>query len=186
MTAYIVALLMGALTWTFMEYVLHRFAGHVARGRNHFSREHLRHHGTPDYFSPAWQKWLSAMVAIPIAGAVWALFAGVGPGVVFGLSFGGMYAVYEWLHMHLHTHAPQNRYGRWARRHHFYHHFGDPELNHGVTSPIWDIVFRTHVVVEQVAVPRKRAMRWLTDAEGQLHPQHAAEYQLTDKRMARA
>jgi sterol desaturase/sphingolipid hydroxylase (fatty acid hydroxylase superfamily) len=184
--AYGIALFMGALAWTLLEYVLHRFAGHEARGRNHFSREHLRHHGTPDYFSPLWQKLLSAIVAVPVAGGTWALLAGIGPGIVFGLAFGAMYAVYEWLHKRLHTHAPRGVYGRWARRHHFHHHFGDSEQNHGVTSPIWDIVFNTHAPVQQVAVPRKRAMRWLTDRDGRLHPEHAGEYQLTDGRMARA
>lgn len=183
---FLIAILCGALAWSFLEYILHRFAGHVARGRNHFSREHLRHHGTPDYFSPLWQKILSAAVAVPIAGGFWTLIAGFEAGVVFAVSFAFTYGVYEWLHMRLHTHAPRNAYGRWARRHHFFHHFGDPEMNHGVTSPFWDIVFRTHVPVTQVAVPRKRAMRWLTDAEGQLRTEHATEYALTDGRMARA
>lgn len=183
---FVVAALAGALAWSFLEYVLHRFAGHVARGRNHFSREHLRHHGTPDYFSPLWQKVLSALVAVPVAGAFWTLFAGLAAGVVFAVGFLFAYAGYEWLHMRLHTHAPRNGYGRWARRHHFFHHFGDPEMNHGVTSPLWDIVFRTHVPVARVDVPRRRAMRWLCDAEGELRVEHAGEYALTDRRMARA
>ena len=35
---------LGAVLWTFMEYVLHRFAFHEAKGGNYGSREHLRHH----------------------------------------------------------------------------------------------------------------------------------------------
>lgn len=182
----VIALFAGALVWSVLEYVLHRFAGHVARGRNHFSREHLRHHGTPDYFAPAWQKVLSAAVAVPIAGLTWGALAGVAAGIAFAIAFGLAYFTYEWLHLRLHTHAPRSAYGAWARRHHFHHHFGDPELNHGVTSPLWDIVFRTHAPVQHVAVPRKRAMRWLVDPDGTLRPAHAKEYSLTDGRLARA
>lgn len=185
MLSILVALIAGALAWSVLEYALHRFAGHVARGRNHFSREHLRHHGTPDYFSPLWQKLLSAAVAVPIAGLAWGALAGAAAGVAFALAFAAAYFAYEWLHMRLHTHPPRSAYGRWARRHHFHHHFGDPELNHGVTSPMWDIIFETHAPVTHVAVPRKRAMRWLIDAEGELQGAHAGEYSLTDRRLAR-
>jgi hypothetical protein len=34
-------------------------------------------------------------------------------------------------------------YGRWARGHHFHHHFVDARVNYGVTSPVWDVVLRT-------------------------------------------
>lgn len=186
MLSIVVAIVAGAFAWSFLEYILHRFAGHVARGRNHFSREHLRHHGTPNYFSPLWQKLLSAAVAVPIAGLVWGALAGARAGVAFAIGFGLAYAAYEWLHMRLHTHGPRGVHGRWARRHHFYHHFGDPELNHGVTTPLWDIVFGTYAPVRHVAVPRKRAMPWLVEPDGELRAIHAPEYSLTDGPLARA
>ena len=63
-----------------------------------------------------------------------------------------------------HTHPGFGAYGRWARRHHFYHHFINAKMNHGVTTPIWDLVFGTYrkadVVIE---VPSKLAMPWLKD-----------------------
>jgi len=34
-------------------------------------------------------------------------------------------------------------YGRWAREHHFHHHFVDLRVNYGVTSGLWDVVLRT-------------------------------------------
>jgi sterol desaturase/sphingolipid hydroxylase (fatty acid hydroxylase superfamily) len=29
------------------------------------------------------------------------------------------------------------------RRHHLQHHFGVPHRKFGVTSPLWDVIFRT-------------------------------------------
>ncbi|MEZ4465151.1 MAG: hypothetical protein R3F43_11805 [bacterium] len=73
-------------------------AGHAARGRIHFSREHLRHHGTPGYFSPAWQKALSAAVFVLNAGAFGWLVSTPPLGIAFGAGFGATYLLYEWVH----------------------------------------------------------------------------------------
>jgi sterol desaturase/sphingolipid hydroxylase (fatty acid hydroxylase superfamily) len=32
---------------------------------------------------------------------------------------------------------------RWLRRHHLQHHYAAPDQNFGVSSPLWDIIFRT-------------------------------------------
>jgi sterol desaturase/sphingolipid hydroxylase (fatty acid hydroxylase superfamily) len=87
--------------------------------------------------------------------------------------------VYEWLHRREHTHAGWGAYGRWARRHHFHHHFVDGRTNHGVTSPIWDVVFRTYQQpATTIAVPRKLVMSWLVDETHRIHPEHAATFSL--------
>ena len=182
----LLALLAGAAAWTFAEYMLHRFAGHAARGRIHFSREHLRHHGTPGYFSPAWQKALSALVMIPAAGSVGWLVVGFAAGVAFGAGFGLAYLGYEWVHWRIHVAPPRGPFSRWARKHHLYHHFGDPEANHGVVTGVWDRVFGTYVPVGQVVVPRRRVLPWMLDESGTLRPELAADYRVADARMARA
>jgi len=104
-------------------------------------------------------------------------------GAVSGLSFVagllGFYVTYEVLHYRSHTRPPRGRYGRWLRKHHFYHHFGNPKHNHGVTSPIWDIVFRTHARPDKVRVPRRLAMMWLTDPDtGEVAEAYADDYVL--------
>ena len=49
------AIVLGALTWTLLEYCAHRWLGHVHR-RNAFGAEHTRHHSQGDYFAPPWKK----------------------------------------------------------------------------------------------------------------------------------
>ncbi len=166
-----IAFALGVMTWTLLEYVIHRGVGHRKGARNPFSREHVQHHATTTYFAPTWKK---AMVALGIL-AISAVLAGL----PYASGFAAMYATYEFIHRRLHTHAALTRYGRWARRHHLHHHFTKPHLNHGVTTPLWDWVFRTLEVPSVVKVPRRNALPWMLDAAGELHPELGAEYVLS-------
>jgi sterol desaturase/sphingolipid hydroxylase (fatty acid hydroxylase superfamily) len=170
------AFALGVLSWTLAEYLLHRFHGHHARGRNEFSREHLRHHARRHYFTPTRRKVVTAAPALAVVGGVAALLAGAAPALAFTGGFAVMYVAYEVMHRRVHTHPARGFYGRWMRRHHLHHHFGNPWSNHGVTSPVWDVVFRTLERPGVVRVPRQLAMPWLVDDAGELRPEHAADY----------
>ncbi len=162
---HIVAILAGVLTWTFLEYWIHRSLGHDRRLRgNPFGVEHVRHHSEGDYFAPSWKKLIAAALAAALVSvpAIFALGRPLGPLYVGGLI--GFYGVYELLHRLQHVSAGWGPYGRWARRHHFTHHFTDPRSNHGVTSPLWDLVFGTYRRPGTIKVPRKLWMSWLLDA----------------------
>jgi len=168
----------GVLTWSLMEYVIHRFLGHRYK-RNPFGVEHVRHHIEGNYFAPTWKKMIAAavFVAVTIGPAVGLLGGDLGIAYVIGLV--GFYGVYEWLHRREHTHAGIGAYGRWARRHHFHHHFVDGRTNHGVTSPIWDLVFGTYRRPSVIRVPRRLCMTWLLDpTTDAIRSEHAATYQL--------
>lgn len=168
----------GVATWSFAEYALHNWYGHLGRGRNHFSREHLRHHAQKDYFAPTREKIVAALTAsvfvfpLAILALGWVVGAALGGGLI------SMYLVYEAVHYRAHVVAPRGPYSRWVRKNHFSHHFEDARRNHGVTSPIWDLVFRTHTDFGVVRVPRKHAMRWLLDEDGEVRPEFAADYAL--------
>ncbi len=173
--------LAGAVLWTFAEYVLHRFLMHGMRGRGLPSREHLMHHARRDYYASAGQKALFSCVVTALMVPALVVAAGVPAAVTFQSGFIGMYLFYEWLHRRAHTHAPRGPYGRFLRRHHFHHHFGHPLENHGVTSPVWDLLFGTRVEPGVVRVPRRLAMSWLLTPEGELDPAWAADYLLVGR-----
>lgn len=182
--AALAALLVGALAWTFAEYALHNWRGHRGKGKNLFSREHLRHHAETHYFSPMRIKLAVTVPVLALAVPVALIVAGYVLGGSFALGFTASAIGYEVLHKRLHTYPPRNAYGRWARRHHFAHHFRCPNHNHGVTSPLWDIVFRTWQPVEgPLRVPRKHAMPWLLDpATGEVRSELAGDYVLAGRR----
>ena len=105
-------------------------------------------------------------------------------GLAYAVGLVGFYCAYEVLHRRLHVSEGVGAFGRWARRHHFYHHFHDPAANHGVTSPLWDLVFGTRkVVTEAVVVPEKLAMPWLVDPRsGEVHPHLSGRFTLKARR----
>jgi sterol desaturase/sphingolipid hydroxylase (fatty acid hydroxylase superfamily) len=174
----IFSLVAGAATWTLAEYLLHRFIFHGKSAKALGAAEHRQHHARPDYFAPWWQKALAALAVTAVMLPGISLAAGAQISLCFTLGFIATYLAYELLHRRVHTHPPSGRYGRWRRRNHFAHHFADPRLAHGVTSPVWDRVFGTRLPLEPVRVPRRLAMPWLVDAEGRVRAAFASDYVL--------
>ncbi len=182
------AAFLGAATWTLLEYGMHRFLGHDRRTYpNPFASEHTRHHSEGDYFAPTWKKAVVALAAVVLVGALAAAVAGPTHGPVYALSLVAMYLTYEVMHRRAHTHPGFGAYGRFIRRHHFHHHFMNPRANHGVTTPLWDVVFGTLESPGRVRVPEKLRMQWLVDpATGDVRTQHQAFYELVRSRQAAA
>lgn len=153
----------GLVGWTLLEYVIHRGFGHALRGNLRMSVEHRRHHADILYFSPLALKLLGA---VPVLGALLLLAGGLfgwtaGSGFVLATALG--WAAYEWLHEYIHVKGPRTAYHRWAVRHHLSHHFGHPHANFGVTTPLWDWVFRSHVPVARVRIPahKRDSLPWI-------------------------
>lgn len=169
---------LGAVGWTLLEYLLHRFVFHGVSPMRLGAKEHRQHHAQVDYFAPWWQKALAAFAVTAVALPVGIVIGGVATGLSFTAGFLGMYVFYEVLHRRAHTHPPRGAYGRWRRRNHFAHHFVNPRRGLGVTTPVWDLVFATKLPVDRVRVPRRLAMPWLVDAHGEVWPAHADDYEL--------
>ncbi len=168
---------LGAFGWTFSEYIFHRWF-HTARGSNFMSKEHLAHHARRLYgLGLLWAAWIGVFLvglgAIPLA---LHLMLSRSSAFAAGAGWTVAYFVYEAIHASNHLWAGRTRYGRWTRRHHFHHHFGAPLRNHGVTTPLWDIVFGTYDRIEHLTVPRRLAMVWLLDEHGDVKPEHATTY----------
>jgi sterol desaturase/sphingolipid hydroxylase (fatty acid hydroxylase superfamily) len=176
-------LAIGMALWSLGEYVMHRFAMHAMRGKGMASREHLRHHAERDSVLESWYFAWTGVIAVGIALAISAAHL-VGPvGVCLGAGWVAGYGFYDWVHWRAHRRPIAHPYERWVRRHHFHHHFGHPTANHGVTSPIWDMVFGTYERVDgPLRVPRRLAMVWLVDDDGQVRPEYADDYALAGTR----
>lgn len=163
-----VSFLVGWCCWSFSEYIMHRFVGHKKGSKQAFAKEHIRHHATAGYFTPMPKKiWLSARVLIPMW-LVAALVFGPIVGTSWIAGFTCSYITYETTHYVFHTYPPRTRVGAWLRKHHFWHHYHNPNRNHGVTSPIWDFAFGTRVPAEKVRVPEqylKKSLPWLLDEQ---------------------
>ena len=185
-------LLVGAFLWTLAEYLLHRFAMHDLKGKGIMSREHLNHHIAAGW-TFSYLHLLSWAGMLIVGFVLWMPLGWITVSLPFGLTVAvgwtAGYFFYEYQHAQAHLRAPRNGYETWLRKHHFHHHFGHPMANHGVTLPIWDRVFGTLELPEQVRVPRRMAQPWMLDDDGELKAEFAADYVLvgtagTDERTA--
>ncbi|MDF1661209.1 MAG: sterol desaturase family protein [Planctomycetota bacterium] len=173
--------LLGLATWSFAEYAIHNWVGHLGKGRNEFSREHLAHHKDPHYFARTSKKALTTLMVMIIVSPLACYGMGLLGGILFSVGFVLTYVSYEVLHRRVHTVAPGSAYTRYMYKHHLLHHFGSPKTNHGVTSPIWDVVFRTFVKPGLIRVPEKDAMTWLCDESGAVKPEYTDDYLLIQR-----
>ncbi len=139
----------GLLFWTLLEYCLHRYLFHWIprnrRVRRFLATLHLRHHGDPRnrdgiLVRPRYSFPVSALVF----GGLW---LASGDFAVAAWTMGGIWAgflYYELVHYRVHLSKRGGGLLGFQRRGHFYHHFVDDEYCFGVTSPLWDWVFRTY------------------------------------------
>ena len=68
-------------------------------------------------------------------------FWGLAPAVFAGLVFG--YVCYDMLHYATHHLAMKRGAWLWLKQYHLRHHFKDDHVGYGISSPLWDYVFRT-------------------------------------------
>jgi len=138
----------GFLSWGLIEYVLHRFIFHYdaqsRTGRKLLYYAHISHHDDPERRS---RHLASLILSTPIAAVYWLLaWAATGSWRAASLllvGMGGGYLYYQWIHFQCHHGKSRLRVLRYLRRYHLLHHHQTPELRFGVTSPIFDFVFRT-------------------------------------------
>jgi sterol desaturase/sphingolipid hydroxylase (fatty acid hydroxylase superfamily) len=140
-SVWLLATAAGVITWTLIEYVIHRFVFHQMPV---FSPMHGAHHDAPLAFVGT-PTWLSLGV---IFGAVflpaWALgsvntASGLAVGVMAGFFWYGV------VHHAIHHRKPRMIARRLivASRRHSQHHYATQPGNFGVTTLFWDRVFGT-------------------------------------------
>jgi len=159
---HIVFLAFGIFTWTFLEYCIHRFLGHK-RSKNPVSAEHIMHHSDGNYFAPMYKKLLLAVIFVSVLTLLFSVFFSVVNAFYYSTGLVGMYLIYEAVHLMFHKIPPLTWWGRILRKHHFYHHYKNPNKNFGVTSRIWDRVFKTFDRANdvQLRVPARVATPWI-------------------------
>lgn len=137
---------LGLLGWSLFEYLAHRVSFHrepaTAGAVVYGYLVHGVHHAYPDdprrWVMPIW-------VTLPIAGALYFAFTlalgRIGPPAFAGFVHG--YLAYDLLHYFIHRGRLPTRAGRFLRQYHLAHHHAMPDRHFGVSSPLWDVVFRT-------------------------------------------
>lgn len=135
----------GALFWSLFEYIMHRKLFHMivesARARKFVYTMHGVHHEFPRdkerLFMPPVPSILVAAILFSLCYFMmgWTALAFF-PGFLFG------YLLYGSMHFAIHAFAPPKFLKALWRNHHL-HHYKAPDKGFGVSSVLWDVVFRT-------------------------------------------
>ena len=144
--------ILGVLLWTFAEYTLHRFVFHyqprTPRQEHIIFLFHGIHHAQPQDKT---RLVMPFAVSIPMAALFYGLFyfflavllkaqQWVNP-LMAGFVIG--YLTYDLIHYATHHFPMHSGYAKYLKRYHMQHHYKDPTMRFGVSSPIWDWVFST-------------------------------------------
>lgn len=138
----------GILMWTLFEYTLHRFVFHF-EPKSEFGKKalypfHGIHH---DFPMEADRLVMPPITSLGIAVVLFTLLYITLSEKTFPLFAGFLigYLYYEFVHYSVH-HKKQHSLG-WTReqqKNHLQHHFKDADHRFGVTTTLWDHVFRTY------------------------------------------
>jgi sterol desaturase/sphingolipid hydroxylase (fatty acid hydroxylase superfamily) len=144
------AFVCGAILWTLVEYLLHRFVYHKVA----VVRElHGMHHSRPSDFNgaPIWLSIVSFSFFLSFLALLWDIEIALG--TTCGLIVG--YIAYLLVHDAVHRwQLGERSLMRGYRLWHLRHHRNPVPCNFGVTTGFWDLVFGTAILPEQARRPR--------------------------------
>lgn len=141
--------IVGTLFWSLFEYVMHRYLFHMIvekpRARRFVYTMHGVHHEFPRDKERLFMPPVPSMIIATVLFSLFYLAMGWNalaffPGFLFG------YLIYGSMHFAIHAFAPPKFLKALWRNHHL-HHYKAENKGFGVSSVLWDVVFRT--------VPRK-------------------------------
>ncbi|OIQ17040.1 MAG: fatty acid hydroxylase [Bacteriovorax sp. MedPE-SWde] len=137
----------GLVVWTFTEYILHRFVFHMPTIGPLTERFvflfHGLHHDDPD--DPT-RLVMPPVPAILIVALLYGFFSLLVPEkfiFVFMAFFIVGYLCYDYIHYATHHFKMTSKVGRYLKKFHLQHHFRHEKAKYGVSSPLWDYIFRT-------------------------------------------
>jgi sterol desaturase/sphingolipid hydroxylase (fatty acid hydroxylase superfamily) len=137
----------GFVLWTLVEYILHRWFFHTPPHGPGAIRAHFLAHGI-HHLDPydATRLVFPPLSAVGIALVVFLLLESLLPtgtalAVMSGLLAG--YLTYDLSHYISHHGTMGNAWFRYLNRYHLAHHYREPDAMYGVSSPLWDLIFRT-------------------------------------------
>ncbi|MCI5073020.1 sterol desaturase family protein [bacterium] len=139
---------LGLFIFTFVEYNVHRFVYHAV-GNFEWTKKiayivHGIHHDYPkDKMRLALPPWLSIIIAYLIV----SIFEFMAPKQAHPLAAGFLfgYATYLAVHYSVHIFPTPRNFLKVLWKNHNLHHYKYKDKLYGVSSPLWDYIYRTHV-----------------------------------------
>lgn len=140
--------LAGLGIWTVFEYIMHRYMFHLETDlpvlKWFVFLMHGNHHDAPN--DPL-RSLMPLGASVPIAAAIWAMFALLfgNPGTWIFLGFMIGYVIYDVVHYACHHWPMKSGLGSALKRHHMRHHYVDENGNYSISAIFWDRVFGSRI-----------------------------------------
>lgn len=137
----------GVLFWTGLEYFLHRVLFHYdaksEAGKRTMKLIHGIHHMFPNDTDRLVIPPLFTLGVIVFVGSIFYLVMGYWPAVAFLAGGVSGYLYYDFVHYATHHLKPRTPWAKEQRRRHMLHHYKYPDACYGVSTGLWDWIFRT-------------------------------------------
>jgi 4-hydroxysphinganine ceramide fatty acyl 2-hydroxylase len=137
---------LGFLFFTLLEYLAHRYFFHMAPSTKIKAKLQYAVHGIHHEFPKDKERLaMPPFVALFYASLLFLLFRWLLGTYVFAFLPGMLigYATYLSVHYVVHAYQPPKNFFKTLWVHHAIHHYKDHSVAFGVSSPLWDYVFRT-------------------------------------------
>jgi len=138
--------ILGFFSWTLFEYVVHKYVYHMLPTNNIRGWIQYNLHGVHHEYPKDRSRLAMPPIMITALSFLFLfLFQLVMGDFTFAFTPGYLlgYAGYLGVHYLLHALQPPNNVFKVLWVNHSIHHYKDPDVAYGVSSPLWDYVFRT-------------------------------------------
>ncbi|WP_236636804.1 sterol desaturase family protein [Sinomicrobium soli] len=142
----ILLFLAGLIFFTFVEYLMHRYLYHMPATSEKRKKVAYTMHGVHhDYPKDKSRLAMPPLLSLIIATVFFVIYRAVMGDYVFGFLAGFLmgYTAYLGVHYSVHAFKVPNNFLKVLWYHHSIHHYREPDRAFGVSSPLWDHIFRT-------------------------------------------
>jgi sterol desaturase/sphingolipid hydroxylase (fatty acid hydroxylase superfamily) len=136
----------GMFSWTFFEYIMHRWVFHMVAESERATKIIYVMHGNHHHFPRDKERlFMPPVPSLILASLIFSLlFAAMGPNAfVFFPGFLLGYLMYGTTHYAIHAWNPPFKWMKPLWRNHHLHHYKDDHKGFGVSTTIWDRLFGT-------------------------------------------
>lgn len=137
---------LGFISFTFVEYLLHRYVYHLSTHTEFRKKFQYTAHGVHHEFPKDKDRLaMPPLLSITVATILLLLFRLIMGDFTFAFLPGFLvgYAFYLSVHYVVHIYQPPKNFLRHLWVNHSIHHYKDGDVVFGVSSPLWDYVFGT-------------------------------------------
>lgn len=143
-----VAFIAGLVTFSTIEYVVHRFGFHSKipnrKLKRYITNGHVYHHRNPQKIKKLFIPLSIALPASLIPLGIFMLIFGHMYGFWFYLGMVCLYFLYEFMHYSAHHYPINLPFFRQMREYHLSHHKNKPNSRFSITNPFWDWALNTY------------------------------------------